>query len=1094
MAKGMMRCSWNIICYFLIFFLFLTLFSAFFVFAGETETVVTKTTGAAVSGFSATSSSETSQCSYETSSEPVYIQNQGTIPDTYTLALKPDSDKNNEYNKEWLQLSETSFRLASGEEKEVFVYGRLTREGTYSYSIQIESLYASTKELKKTITVSSCPNIAVEAYNTQQETCPCSTGVYIFELKNTGGFTETYNFQLLGVDDDYYVFSESEVTLATGDEKEIYVYVRMPCFIYGTFNFIFLAEAEKSGYTAELPLSLEVLQACYNYNIALGEALFFDANETLDISFSEAANTSYNFCQETPAVIPVQIKNPGNLKNTYLLAIEDEEQWITLAESMINLASGKEDITSIVVNTGAADTGLYSFALKANTLRGDLETVLPFTIEVQDCELEDIAWLKYLLSGILALILVAIIVAGFILVKGKTRKTAQQTVHKIAQWSAAEIFWQRYKKQLAAILLLLIVFLIISSVSYPIVKEKYAADKEAEKSILQKKEMIDTLFYNWATALMLLGVILLLFLVVWFLKSGKNVKDLLKWEKLRLILKWLWIILLVCLLLAGLVAGLYFLYINYKEDAGKFLPVTENVTNITEEESREDTQADIEADMQQELAEIQRQIAEKERQIAALDEGLMNLSEQAAQEEALSSEEEQAIEEKTALLQEDIAKLEDEVTRLQENEKGILDKLNLLDTKISDMENMISNIQEKIGTLEEQIAALQDMVRLSVEQINETIKEKIKKEITELEEEKQILEVEEQEIGTLTGLTLEEVPEILDDSFETILLFDVSLSTQIIEDGRSRFELALDAAKNYIQEKGRYSLMVVGKNAIIVRRKVDSFTALRTLDYLKPLDTQSNLGKALYQASDVLGAVEGRIILISDMETTDGSDIYKIERELEQNGQEVIFVNVAQQKLESTVSESIVSEIPEEISDEEQWPAFDIESQTAGAFFIEIPKNTDYTLNMDTYFSDEDNDTLQYSAKAGEHLFVDIKGNIATLTPEEDWIGETAIAFGADDGKGGKATSPAILVVVKEIGDIESSPIVSDNNTEIDSIDNNERRILSQYVPWIILGSILLLIIFSLVMGAFARKFHKEPQIPENIEKEIENREDKKKK
>ncbi|MEK6920652.1 MAG: hypothetical protein AABX82_02115, partial [Nanoarchaeota archaeon] len=427
-------------------------------------------------------------------------------------------------------------------------------------------------------------------------------------------------------------------------------------------------------------------------------------------------------------------------------------------------------------------------------------------------------------------------------------------------------------------------------------------------------------------------------------------------------------------------------------------------------------------------------------------------------------------------LLETIKQLEDELTALYEKEAALVDQINALEGRISTVENHITDLQKQIDALEEQIDALQKMIaELSAEKAAEDAEQAIadlEEELSDLEEQKDILDEE------LDDILPVEIPEITDDSFETILAFDVSLSGQIVENRQSRFERGIDAAKRYIQEKGQYSVMIVGKNAIIVQRDVSSERALRTIINLRPLDTQSNLGNALYDAAQELQG-QGRVVLISDLLTTDGTDIYAIHDELEEQGIDVIFLNLAQtteKVTQPTEAEEVSETIEEEHETQEQEPpVFAVETQTTESFVIEIPKNADRSIDLNDYFSDDDNDVLTYTAKAGEHLTALIQENVALLTPEKDWIGDTTIIFHADDEKGASVNSPALRVTVFEPQTI--TPLLEIEETASVTAEPSEEKEESteSYVPWIILGTIIFLILFSLIMGAFAKKFHQEP-------------------
>lgn len=1091
------------------------------------EVVETTYTGAAIAQFTAVSGSQESFCASAPNTDSITLLNQGTVPDTYYLAISSADPS----VASWIEMGQTAVSLQPGQEQEVYLSITPPTDtagtSTYKYTVIITSLYDSVKQLEKTFTVQKCPNIALSAYATQQESCPCSTGVYVFELANTGSSSETYDLSLTNVDPAYYVLSENSITLAAGETKPVYAYVRMACFVYGDFAFTMTAQTRTSGYTATIPLSLHIEQGCYNYNIALGEALIFDQNTPLTVSFTPASSTAYSFCTETPGVIPVEIQNPGDIMNEYKLNVQDAENWITPAEGYVRLQGKNEHISSIVVNSAAASPGWYSFALKADTLRGDLESVMPFSVEIKDCSQTGMApWLKWTLLSLLALVALAIILVGALLYRQKKKGTSSRVLKK----EHPLIQWIHQKRHLLWILLpLLLLILLVAWFAYPIVKEKYAETLAKGMATASGASTVPTLFYNLVTALILAGLLLLLVFLVWWFKlrdkNGKK-KDTSKkakaigssffskerGEKVKPYLKWIWIIFLLLLLLSGLVAGLYFLYMNYKEDASKFLNQNSNKTEEVGPTSTTTTEnADIRA-FKKQLQDLQNQIAEKEKQIAALDQQLVEIGNMAAQNANFTLEQQQAYENKIAALQKQIDDLEKQLEELQQQEKDLLDAISGVDSKIQGVDDHVTDLDNRLSALEEQIAALQKLIAtLSLEKeiSNSTNAQQIinatQQEITDLEQEKQNITLERRTLTTPEEIF---VPAITDNSYKTVLLFDTSLSSQIVENGKTRFARGIEAAEKYVQEKGLYSIMIVGKNAIMIQRDISSAKTLKILHYLSPLDTQSNLGRALYKAEEDLHGQKGRIVLISDLLTTDGSDIYAIHRELEAKGIDVVFINVAQPTpvlVETTEEFSSTQESTVSSTEEttQQTPSFAVESQTAESFFIEIPENAAYALDLTTYFTDPDKDPLTYTATPGDHLTATAAGSSVSISPEKDWTGETTIVFRADDGKGGIVESPAILVRViptQTETTISSSPL---ENTSASSSDEPELITPSKeedipsaeasssntnYISWIILGSIIFLILLSLIIGAFAKKYH-EPNHEDSYNQEKEHKE-----
>lgn len=71
-------------------------------------------------------------------------------------------------------------------------------------------------------------------------------------------------------------------------------------------------------------------------------------------------------------------------------------------------------------------------------------------------------------------------------------------------------------------------------------------------------------------------------------------------------------------------------------------------------------------------------------------------------------------------------------------------------------------------------------------------------------------------------------------------------------------------------------------------------------------------------------------------------------------------------------------------------------------------ENEQFKVDLNHYFTDPDNDTLQFTATQPAHVAVTIEGNVATLTPEHNWAGDDQIVFTANDEHGGITDSPIL--------------------------------------------------------------------------------------
>lgn len=809
---------------------------------------------------------------------------------------------------------------------------------------------------------------------------------------------------------------------------------------------------------------------------------------TLDL---RAIHASQTICSCDVSVFLLELTNSWKAVDAYSLWIEGiDSQSYVLSDSLVVLQPGKRALVYAYLRPPCGTTGTFSLTAKAHSgVQGNSVTV-PLSFDILDCgervlttEQQSGAslgvymlYLTSLLYVILGILAVAVLVIVILVVK--------RTAPSFRRWL------RRYQFLLPLCLSLGILFLIIGAFAYPLVQQHYeqqenvpATQEKIEET--SEERLKEPLFTSWVTAAVLGGIFILLGVVAWYWRrrlcctaqmhdkhfeplirnafqtfsksvmKGKTYKKTAKvmrdrehaafaavkeWgadlrskdiaARVKPVFKWCWMALLLLVLLAGIGAGLYFLYPTIVVSTIGFSDGVSEESEPLDEASEETT---MESD--------------------ALTESLSDL------------------ETKYATLEEQLKNIQEDIQTIDEKLDALTALLDELKQESSASDTLIADVQKEIDALQKE-------------------KESLEETVGEVEEIAPLLETIEEEKEPLSSALSE-------TEFKTVLIFDVSLSGQIEEEGTTRFARGLALAKRYIEPEGSYTIMIAGKNALVVKRDVSADIAVHVLRTLRPLDTQSNLGKALYAAAEYMGSAFGRIVLVSDLVTTDGTNINKIRKELMKEGFDVVFLPfssseenseespVREKAEETAVEESEEIEISEEGSDVEETveeaqeemteeettsdaeaddttAVFDVENETQGTFFIEIPKNTAYRIDLNTYFVDEDADLLVYTATVGEHLSAIIEENFVTLTPELDWTGETSVQFIADDTNGGVVESPVIRAVVSA----------------------NTASPQSTYIPWIILGSIIVLIIVSLISGAFAKKFHRDPEMPPENEEE----------
>lgn len=125
----------------------------------------------------------------------------------------------------------------------------------------------------------------------------------------------------------------------------------------------------------------------------------------------------------------------------------------------------------------------------------------------------------------------------------------------------------------------------------------------------------------------------------------------------------------------------------------------------------------------------------------------------------------------------------------------------------------------------------------------------------------------------------------------TVIVMDVSASSQTVEGRFTRLERGIDSAKKLV---GKQNTIILAKDVpLILVQDVTIDEARKELNRLKPRETGSRLGDAIILAGEVLGGKEGRVIVVSDFINTGGQDHEIAKSVLESRGLVVDFVNTA---------------------------------------------------------------------------------------------------------------------------------------------------------------------------------------------------------
>ncbi|MFC1698245.1 hypothetical protein ACFL1H_07965, partial [Nanoarchaeota archaeon] len=106
--------------------------------------------------------------------------------------------------------------------------------------------------------------------------------------------------------------------------------------------------------------------------------------------------------------------------------------------------------------------------------------------------------------------------------------------------------------------------------------------------------------------------------------------------------------------------------------------------------------------------------------------------------------------------------------------------------------------------------------------------------------------------------------------------------------------------------------------------------------------------------------------------------------------------------------------------------------------------NNKIDVNLNTYFSDPDNDKLVFSTNAIENINTNVNGSVLTLTPDLNFVGIRKMTLIADDGENKVESDKEITLAV-----------FYDDATVFNKVSN----FIKVYFNFIIIGFVLIIII-----------------------------------
>ena len=130
-----------------------------------------------------------------------------------------------------------------------------------------------------------------------------------------------------------------------------------------------------------------------------------------------------------------------------------------------------------------------------------------------------------------------------------------------------------------------------------------------------------------------------------------------------------------------------------------------------------------------------------------------------------------------------------------------------------------------------------------------------------------------------------------------VFVIDASASTQVQENGKTRFEKIIQQAEELLAKDN--TIILVKGSAVIGIRNKGATEARAYLQRIQPSDTKSKIGDAILLGGELLHEQQGRIIAISDFINTEGTPPLIAKNILASRGITVDFIDIKEQNHEN---------------------------------------------------------------------------------------------------------------------------------------------------------------------------------------------------
>lgn len=327
-----------------------------------------------------------------------------------------------------------------------FITPPINAKGEYDSEILLVGHDGEALSLPQKIVVDDCLNMDVNIEKYSFSNCPCTPTVYEFKLTNTADYADTFDLSV-NLSEKYYTISQSPILIGGHDTVSVFVYVTMPCDVYGNYAFEFKTESKTSSFVTKTPFYLSLRQDCYDFDVAFGDKSNLADNNT-QVAFDPLEGSSYGLCYDNDYVLPFKLQNKGEIRNDYFFT-HDLPKFMTFNMDTTRLYADGSEYGYFYAYPKGGDLGTHNAYFTIATDRGNITKQYAVDATVTVCEGQEepkgMSKIRLLIFAVI-LLLVLLVLLLFILIKRRDdeevvelKKTERKDSEK--EKSDSDDFW-----------------------------------------------------------------------------------------------------------------------------------------------------------------------------------------------------------------------------------------------------------------------------------------------------------------------------------------------------------------------------------------------------------------------------------------------------------------------------------------------------------------------------------------------------------------------------------------------------------------------------------------------------------------------------